>query len=79
MGVAFAGGGDGLAGKPGRDEVDLGSRLGLPPGGEGCDVVMAGHSWPVAGEDRAAERVQLDLGGQVPAGAFQAEVQPANA
>jgi hypothetical protein len=69
----------GLAWEAGRDEVGVGTRLSPPPVDGGADVVMTGYLRPVPREDGSAERVELYLADDGHAGAFEAELETADA
>jgi hypothetical protein len=71
---SLAGEADGLAGEPAGEDVDSGG-----VGSDRAHVVVAGDVGPVAGEDAAAPRVELALPGDAHAGAFEAQIDSADA
>jgi hypothetical protein len=72
---SFAGGAEVLAGESAADEVDRREVLGA----DFPDVLVALRFGEVAGEDRSAVGVELDLPGDPHPGALEAEVEAADA
>jgi len=70
---------DGLAGESSSHNIHSGSGSGVPPPRCGADVVMTGDLRPVFREDLPAPGVDFDLSDDGHAGAFEAELQAADA
>src|SRR5262245_33396770 len=76
---AAAGNTDRLAGGSSGDKVNRGSWFGSPPFDAGADVVMLGYPRPVRVENDATVGIDFHLTNRGHAGAFEAELEPANA
>jgi hypothetical protein len=68
-----------LARDASADKVNSGPFLAEPPVGGGVNIVVLRDAGPVRGENFPAPGINLDLAGNLDAGALQAQVKAADA